>query len=133
MNFSAEWLRCFFVKGKTRCGREEYAHLKSYRMSRFSIHLSHTHTHTQKKKRKRTHFTSRHFSKRQGGTESSHKPEKWIETDDIQTRTHARVENSTPKRPLNFTRLMTRKKKKNTKREETVFQHACMGKYCSGM
>lgn len=61
MNFSAEWLRCFFVKGKTRCGREEYAHLKSYRMSRFSIHLSHTHTHTQKKKKKKAnalHVTS---------------------------------------------------------------------------
>lgn len=93
--------------------------------------FAHTHTHTQEEKKKSEH-TSRHFSKRPGGTESSQKPEKWIETDDIQTRTHARVENSTPKRPLNFTRLMTRKKKTNTKREETVFQHACMGKYCSG-
>lgn len=38
----------FFRQGKTRCGREEYVHLKSYRMSRFRIHLSHTHTHTTK-------------------------------------------------------------------------------------
>lgn len=47
----------FFCQGgKTRGGREEeYAHLKSYRTSRFHIHLSHACTRTQKK---RTHFTS---------------------------------------------------------------------------
>lgn len=118
----------FFVKGKTRCGREEYAHLKSYRTSRFHIHLSHTHACTHTKKANALHVTS------QSDKWARQPPNarKWIEADDIQTHTHARVENSTPKRPLNLTRLMTRKKKKNSKREETVFQHACMGKYCSG-
>lgn len=61
----------FFVKGKTRCGREEYAHLKSYRTSRFHIHLSHTHacTHT----KKRTHFTS--LLKATNGPDSPQTPE----------------------------------------------------------
>lgn len=69
------------------------------------------HTHT--KKANALHVTSQ--SDKTGQTQPPNVG-KWIEADDIQTHTHARVENSTPKRPLNLTRLMTRKKKKLEKR-----------------
>lgn len=134
MNFSAEWLRCFFVKGKTRCGREEYAHLKSYRMSRFSIHLLHTHTHTQKKKKEESERTSRHVTS-QSDKVGQRAPTSQKNGSRQMTYKHAHMLalKTVPRKGLSISRGWWQEKKKNTKREETVFQHACMGKYCSGM
>lgn len=121
MNFSAEWLRCFFVKGKTRCGREEYAHLKSYRMSRFSIHLLHTHTHTQKKK-KESERTSRHVTS-QSDKVGQRAPTSQKNGSRQMTYKHAHMLalKTVPRKGLSISRGWWQEKKKKTRKERKQF------------
>lgn len=116
----------FFRQGKTRCGREEYVHLKSYRMSRFRIHLSHTHTHTTKANS--LHVTSQ--SDKMGRIAPKRQQ---MDRGRWHTNTHTCSRwKQYPKKASQFDKVDDRRKKKHAKREGTVFQHACMGKYCSG-
>lgn len=64
MNCSAEWLRCFFVKGE----KQGVVEKKSMRISRATERLASTFTfRTRAHAHKKSERTSRHFPKRQTG------------------------------------------------------------------
>lgn len=103
----------FFCQGgKTRGGREEeYAHLKSYRTSRFHIHLSHACTRTQKK---RTHFTS--LPKATNGPDTAPKRQKNGSRQMTYKHTHMLALKTVPQKGLSIWRGWWREKKKLEKR-----------------
>lgn len=108
----------FFCQGgKTRCGREEeYAHLKSYRTSRFHIHLSHACTRTQKK---RTHFTS--LPKATNGPDTAPKRRK-MDRGRWHTNTHTCSRwKQYPKKASQFDEVDDEKKKKTRKERKQFF------------
>lgn len=128
MNCSAEWLRCFFVKGE----KQGVVEKKSMRISRATERLASTFTfRTRAHAHKKSERTSRHFPKRQNGPDTAPKRRK-MDRGRWHTNTHTCSRwKQYPKKASQFDEVDD-EKKKNSKREETVFQHACMGKYCSG-
>lgn len=129
MNCSAEWLRCFFVKGE----KQGVVEKKSMRISRATERLASTFTfRTRAHAHKKSERTSRHFPKRQNGPDTAPKRRKNGSRQMTYKHTHMLALKTVPQKGLSIWRGWWREKKKNSKREETVFQHACMGKYCSG-
>lgn len=108
----------FFCQGgKTRCGREEeYAHLKSYRTSRFHIHLSHACTRTQKK---RTHFTP--LPKATNGPDTAPKRQKNGSRQMTYKHTHMLALKTVPQKGLSIWRGWWREKKKTRKERKQFF------------